>query len=240
MTTSTMQVDRPSDPRRDPEVSLNRAADVAVPTGRFRAADRTEVLVIAHPGVVLWRLLIAGLAWWGLLGALDGDISGLRYFSQITCFTVAIAATLGVGLAFVGASRWDALLSWCRGASTTYATVTALIFATMLTADYSQFHSLLEHAVVPALAVADWLFFGPGRRQARWVPLTWLALPIGYLALYYHVRSETGRPLYPFINPDAPNFWMWVAVMIAIFTVAGSALWSAGRWRADRVAARAD
>ena len=43
--------------------------------------------------VIVWRAIIAGLAWWGLLAALHGDITQLRYFSQVTTLTVALAAT---------------------------------------------------------------------------------------------------------------------------------------------------
>ena len=80
---------------------------------------RTPVLVIA------WRAIIAALAWWGLLAALHGDIGQLRYFSQVTTLTVALTATASV-LGFAATSpAWHRALGWCRGASTTYAVVTA-------------------------------------------------------------------------------------------------------------------
>ena len=53
-------------------------------------------------------------------------------------------------------------MAWCRGASTTYAIVTAVIYQTLLSGNLSATSSLLEHAVVPALAVIDWVVFGPG------------------------------------------------------------------------------
>jgi len=82
---------------------------------------------------------------------------------------------------------------------------------------------------VPALAVIDWLVFGPGRvRQAWWTALTWLILPICYLGVYYNVRDRNGKPLYPFLNPDAASFWRWVAIMIVVFVVVGFIVWAVG------------
>ena len=156
------------------------------------------------PGyLIAWRLVIAGLAWWGLLAALHGDLTQLRYFSQVTTLTVALTATASV-LGFTMVSDgWQRALAWCRGASTTYAIVTAVIYQVLLSGSLEATSSLLEHAVVPALAVIDWLVFGPGRatRQAWWTALTWLILPICYLGVYTGVRDRNGKPLYPSWTP---------------------------------------
>ncbi len=182
--------------------------------------------------VVAWRAVIAGLAWWGLFAALHGESTQLRYFSQVTTLTVALTATASVlGFAMVSAV-WDRALAWCRGASTTYAIATAVIYQVLLSGDLEATSSLLEHAVVPALAVIDWLVFGPGRlRQRWWTPLSWLILPIGYLTIYNNVRDGSGKPLYPFLDPAAPNFWTWVAIMIGVFLGIGLVVWSVGLLR---------
>jgi hypothetical protein len=186
-----------------------------------------------------FRVLLAGLAWWGLLGALDGDPAQLKYFSQVTTLTVAVTATMSVivlaAALDVSSPRWAAAQAWCRGASTTYAIVTAVIYQTLLSGDLSRTSSLLEHAVVPALAVLDWVVFGPGlpgRGQRAWLPVTWLALPIGYLGVYVNVRDRSGGPLYPFLNPDAGGrFWTWVGIMLAVFAVVAFLVWAIGRLR---------
>ena len=184
---------------------------------------------------IAWRAVIAVLAWWGLIDALDGDLGQLRYFSQVTTLTVGLTATASVLTFAVTAPGWARTLAWCRGASTTYAVVTAVIFQVLLSGNLDTTSSVLEHAVVPALAVVDWILFGPGAvRQRWWTPLSWLILPIGYLAVYYNVRKPSGEPLYPFLNPDGADFWRWVGIMIAVFLVVGFAVWLVGVVRSRR------
>ena len=186
-------------------------------------------------GVTLWRTAIAILAWWGLLDAVDGNLAQLRYFSQVTTLTVALTATAAVLGTAVTAAGWARALAWCRGASTSYAVVTAVIYQTLLSGDLSATSSLLEHAVVPALAAIDWVVFGPGLRQRWWLPLTWLILPICYLGVYHNVRTSSGRPLYPFLDPDAGGrFWAWVGIMLAVFAVVGFLVWVVGLLRSRR------
>ena len=182
--------------------------------------------------VVAWRAVIAGLAWWGLFAALHGEITQLRYFSQVTTLTVALTASASVLGFAVRSTRWGRALAWCRGASTTYAIVTAVIYQVLLSGNLDATSSLLEHAVVPALAVIDWVAFGSGRvRQLWWTSLSWLILPIGYLAVYYNLRDSSGEPLYPFLDPGAANFWTWVGIMIGVFIAVGAVVWSVGLLR---------
>lgn len=182
--------------------------------------------------VVLWRAAIAGLAWWGLLAALSGDITGLRYWSQVTALTVALTATASVLTFRVRSPSWARVLVWCRGASTTYAIVTGIIYQLLLSGRLDSTSSILEHAVVPVLAVLDWLIFGPGVvRQRWWVALSWLILPLGYLGVYYNLRDRFGKPLYPFLDPDASDFWTWVAIMVVVFLGVGLIVWSVGLLR---------
>ena len=187
---------------------------------------RTPILVI------VWGAIIAGLAWWGLVAALRGDITQLRYFSQVTTLTVALTATASVLTFAVTSGTWARVLAWCRGASTTYAIVTAVIYQVLLSGNLEATSSLLEHAIVPILAVIDWVVFGPGRvRLAWWTALSWLILPVCYLGVYFNVRDRNGKPLYPFLNPEAASFWRWVGIMIAVFIVVGCLVWFVGLLR---------
>lgn len=209
-----------------------------------RAAGAPTTVITRSPiYVVAWRAVIAALAWWGLLAALHGDLTQLKYFSQVTTLTVALTATVSVLTFAVSSPYWAKVLAWCRGASTTYAIVTAVIYQVLLSGNLSETSSLLEHAVVPTLAVIDWVVFGPGPasaaiRQRWWTALSWLVLPICYLGVYYNVRDRNGKPLYPFLDPAASSFWRWVGIMIAVFIVVGFIVWAVGLARAAQARRR--
>ena len=65
------------------------------------------------------------------------------------------------------------------------------------------------------------------------LPLTWLILPTCYLGIYTGVRDRSGRPLYPFLNPDSGGrFWTWVGIMLLVFAVTGFLVWAIGLLRA--------
>ena len=210
--------------------------------------DRSGVVAARRvPGLLIcWRVVIAALAWWGLLAALDGDITGLKYWSQLSTLVVALTATAWTLTIAVRSPRWARFLSYCRGASTTYAIITAVIYQTLLSGFLESTSSLLEHAVVPALAVLDWVLIGPGLAgrptaaqatastrivQPWWVPLTFLILPTCYLGVYVKSRNSSGRPLYGFLNPAGGDFGLWVFILVLVFLAVGYLVWGIGRAR---------
>jgi len=208
--------------------------------------DRSAAVAARRvPGLLIcWRVVIAALAWWGLLAALDGDITGLKYWSQVSTLVVALTATAWTLTFAVRSPRWARFLSYCRGASTTYAIITAVIYQTLLSGFLESTSSLLEHAVVPALAVLDWVLVGPGlagRPTADaavtrivhpwWVPLTFLILPTCYLGVYVKSRNGSGRPLSGFLNPAGDDFGLWVFLLVLVFLAVGYLVWGIGRAR---------
>src|SRR3954451_15661891 len=71
-------------------------------------ADRRDPVAARRtPGyLILWRVVIAVLAWWGLLTALNGDIGQLKYWSQISTLTVALTATAWTVTLGVRSPNW--------------------------------------------------------------------------------------------------------------------------------------
>ena len=216
-------------PTREPSQPDPDATTVAGSAGRTVTA-----------GVLALRAVLAALAWWGLIDALNGDLGQLKYFSQVTTLFVALAATAAVLGAGLRSDAWWRALDWVRGAAATYAVVTAVIYQVLLSGNLDATSSMLEHAIVPAVALGEWLLVGPTRgRQPWWTPLTWLVVPVGYLAVYFNVRNRSGEPLYPFLDPGAASFWRWVVIMLAVFLVTGLIVWALGLAR-GRPAATSD
>jgi hypothetical protein len=220
---------------------------VGVLVNSVRTDRRAAVAARRVPGLLIgWRVVIAVLAWWGLLTALHRDLAQLLYWSQLSTLTVALTATAWTVTFAVRSPDWARFISWCRGASTLYAIVTAVIYQSLLSGFLESTPSLLEHAVVPALAVLDWVVVGPGQAgrptataavkraalnrivQPWWVPLTWLLVPLCYLGVYFNARNSSGRPLYPFLNPAAANFGEWVFIMAVVFLAIGYLVWGVG------------
>jgi len=81
----------------------------------------------------------------------------------------------------------------------------------------------LLHKVVPVLAVAAWVGWGPRPRIDRRTILSALIWPVAWLALTLVVRQATGWVPYPFLDADE-NGWGAVAVsciaVTALFVVA--------------------
>ncbi len=64
--------------------------------------------------------------------------------------------------------------------------------------------------------------------------MAWLILPVGYLGVYANVRDGSGKPLYPFLDPVAGNFWSWVGIMVGVFVAVGYLVWLVGRAHRSR------
>ncbi|MVA77467.1 hypothetical protein GC722_15780 [Auraticoccus sp. F435] len=203
-----------------------------MPTTTVRVPTRVEGPSLA--AVTLWRMLLAGCGWLGVgMGLLDdGRVqwANLAYFTQVSTLAVALTATgsLLAPLVLGGAleTRWGV----ARGAATTYATVTLVVYALLLGGDYSQPVSLLTHVVVPCLAALDWLLVGRNQLLAWWWPLAWLAVPVLYLVTYV----AGGEALYPFLDPASPGFADYVLYLSVGFLAVGYGWWGVGRLRALR------
>ncbi|KAA0081950.1 hypothetical protein CIW52_19890 [Mycolicibacterium sp. P9-64] len=94
-----------------------------------------------------------------------------------------------------------------RGAAVLYVVVAGVIWNLFLTGrsmGYTPANVLL-HAVVPILAVADWLLIGRGDGTVRWwQPFAWLAYPAAYAALAFAVLNHAGRRApYYFLDPHS-------------------------------------
>jgi hypothetical protein len=123
-----------------------------------------------------------------------------------------------------------------RGAVVLYVVVAGVIWNLYLvdkSAGYTPANILL-HAVVPTLALADWVLVGRSQSQVRWwQPLVWLAYPAVYLGLAVLVLNNFGRRApYYFLDADsvgAAAVVVNVLVLAAGFVALGYGLSLIGR-----------
>jgi hypothetical protein len=163
---------------------------------------RADVLV----GMTIWRLIVAGLAWYGF-----DQVTGysrtppwdayfgwepVRELSQLGSLLVAICYLgLAVYPLFVSGRRHEPRRSWLRGALVIImwlVSLTAIFIIGSGQLDDRGF--LFEHLLTPVIVTVDFLVVGRGQDGLRWwYPLTWVLPPavyFGYLAtddfdLYY-------------------------------------------------------
>ncbi|NEB00557.1 Pr6Pr family membrane protein [Streptomyces sp. SID13726] len=185
-------------------------AVVAPVRHRLAAAYRVLVALTAAATVTVELLL-------------SGPVRALSYFSVQSAILLAAVLLLSARRAW---SARRPLPSALTGAVLLYATITALVYHLLLANASSPFsltgeaaaptgwHAVtghLLHTVIPAAAVADWLFLThPDRLHLRQAA-SWLLYPLAYLAFSF-TRGElippgtAGRYLYPFLDVDLHGY----------------------------------
>lgn len=150
-------------------------------------------------GTVMWRMVIAGVAFWGV--HLISHTPGWGYqthlwweLSQLASLIVAIVYSLLALLAVVSLGRWLEPLgsAWLRGAMAVMLMLVAVVSIFVLPGGGQLGNTgfLLEHLIVPIVVSFDAVVVG--RRQLRlrgWMPLTWVVFPLSY----WLVLLSTGR-----------------------------------------------
>jgi hypothetical protein len=112
-----------------------------------------------------------------------------------------------------------------RGAVVLYVLIAGVIWNLFLTGHSMGYTAanMLLHAVVPVLALTDWLLVGRDQAQVRWwQPVAWLAYPAAYLALALAVLNQVGRRApYYFLDPGTVGT---SSVVVNVCMLAGAAL----------------
>lgn len=189
-------------------------------------SPRTSQAILA---VIRLPIIAAAAVGWFAAMTSDGHFVGAdwMYFSECSTFMVGLVQLVALvdGLTV---NRLGRPLRILRGATTSYALVTLLIYATLLAADYASLDSKLEHLAVPILALAEWLIVPPLLKLRWFVPLLWTLIPLAYLPLYVYACGVFGEPLYDFLDPRAGDFGQWVLILVVAFVGVEYAVWLAG------------
>lgn len=201
-----------------------------------------------------YRAVVAAAAWTGLglqfaltvnrPGA--GPHTVLIFFSYFTVLSNLLVAACMSALALTPASpfgRWAARPT-VRGAAALYILVTALIYALLLQGLWSPHGAQLiadrlQHDIVPALYLVDWLALSP-EQPIRWdAPLRWLVFPTAY-GVYTLVHGAlTGFYPYPFLSVTKLGYGRALLDLVALaclFALLGAALVAVDRARRSALA----
>ncbi|MFC8924185.1 Pr6Pr family membrane protein [Cellulosimicrobium sp. NPDC057127] len=177
-----------------------------------------------HVVVGIFRLFLVVLA---LVGTRqiwrDGDVEGLVYFTNQTCFLVAVAfAWAGVASIL----RRPQPPAWLTGGVTLFAAITGLVSWFVLAPEDpgapAVFLGLtdgqIEHQVLPLAVVADFLLLTPHRRLRGLTAAQWLLYPLAYFA-FTTIRgfvSPGSEYPYGFVDLDALG-WAGLLVNVVLY-----------------------
>lgn len=183
-------------------------------------------------GVTLWRLVVAGFAFTGVVAAAATDRNPWPSLSQ-QASVLAGAVYLGLALypLATGGRAHEPRSAWLRGAVCLTLLLVAVTYATVLGGNLDGVDSLFEHLLTPVAVLVDFVAVGHNQAGLRWWhPFTWLVFPALYLV--YFLIADPG--LYrSFLDPDDSGFPGVVATFLVAVLAAGFALYVIGRLRAD-------
>jgi hypothetical protein len=178
------------------------------------------------PGVLVWRLFVAGCGFFGFFLAVSRLNDPLNALSQQASLLTGVVYT-GLAVYPLVKGRSEPRSPWLRGAMTVVLLLVCVTYMTLLSGNLSRVDSLFEHMITPLAVLADILFVGRNQRAIKWwYPLTWLGYPLLYL-IYYVAADLTlyGR----FLNPDRPSFPGVVAGFIVALLALGYLLYAFGK-----------
>jgi hypothetical protein len=154
----------------------------------------------------VFGLLGAVTVAWGFRDSvLDGGFSWVSYFSFFTILSNISAIAVFLLGAWPRTSVRDPwLFGFVRGAVTVYMTITFVVSEVLLRGVEGggpQWILDIEHRVMPAAVLLDWLLMPPARRIGVRRAMAWLIIPVVYL-VYSEVRGAVVHFYpYPFLDP---------------------------------------
>ena len=191
----------------------------------------------ARLGTALARLAVAACAFFGVYEVAYHPAVGwtnLWFLSQSGSLVTAIMYTLfAVSIIVPGAIRLEGLIAWFRGALAAMMLLICIGSIFVLgSGNLDDTGFLFEHLITPLVVTIDYLFIGRAQLRARgWQPLTWVGLPLTYLALA-NLAGETHRLYGGMLDPSSPRFLLYVPVFLAITVVFGYLLFGGVKLRA--------
>lgn len=145
-----------------------------------------------------------------------------RYFTILSNLIVAIYFWLLFSLNLDKNSLFKKLL----GGVAVYITITGVVFALFLQADFQQFGldkvgSIISHYIIPILTVGFLLFFREDYNFSFKDIIKWSIFPIGYIIFLLIRGSVTSDYIYPFLELDSLGFGLFTLYFIVLIAFFG-------------------
>jgi hypothetical protein len=165
-----------------------------------------------------------------------------NFFSYFTVESNTLAVCCLIITSFASASgRTSAALDFFRGAVTLYMTTVILIFIVLLSGYPASeltavpWDNTVLHYIMPIVLMVDWLIADrPGTIPFR-AALTWLAVPLAYLA-YSLIRGPIVHWYpYPFMDPSRHGYLGVLVTSVVIAVVLAGITWLIAGLRLGRV-----
>jgi hypothetical protein len=153
----------------------------------------------------VFGLLGAVAVAWGFWHSVLGN--GFSWVSYFSYFTI-LSNISAIAVFLLGAWPWTSAreIGFIRGAVTVYMIITGAVYALLLSGlpDASgapPWINHVEHQVLPAVVLLDWLLVPPARRIGLRRAMAWLIIPVVYL-VYSEIRGAVVHWYpYPFLDP---------------------------------------
>lgn len=154
----------------------------------------------------------------------------LSYFTVESNLLAVVSLVLGAFSA--AARRTTRALDYYRGGVTVAMTTVILVFVVLLSGYSSReltavpWDNTVLHYVMPVAIVLDWLVTTRPAPIPLGRALTWLLLPLAYLAYSVVRGAVVGWYPYPFMNPDLHGYGGLLLTSVAIAVVVGIVAWA--------------
>lgn len=154
------------------------------------------------------------------------DFTAVNFFSYFTIQSNILTAIILVvsGLSLLLSNKEKKLVSLLRGSSVLYMSLTAIIFAILLTEIAAKDPYILPwantifHRIVPLFVIADWVLLPPKNKLNYKDIFFWFIFPLLWLLYSYLRVFLTGWYSYHFLDPNQVGGPFGVLTYIAIMT----------------------
>ncbi|GAB3301929.1 hypothetical protein EK0264_01290 [Epidermidibacterium keratini] len=188
-----------------------------------RTLDPDRPSVLTRAVTSLWRLAIAIIALYAVyLTVSDNGVDSLYNLSQLSALIAGVYFGVLAIYAWIPRRRVDEPSPVVRLWIVILTSITCGVYFARMSGDVSGFESLAVHLVVPLMVIVDWCLFGRNQEDmAGWHPFIGLVAPLAYLGVALWRGSDTGTPLYYFLDPGRSDFFMFLGVMIIAVVLFG-------------------